>query len=335
MGIDKTNGSLRNNLYIGGSFTVVNGVTVNRIARWDGTTWFALGSPTIGLNSGNCNGVTIDSNSNVYVTGTFTLAGGVANTIRVAKWDGSVWNPLTTGLGTGAGNTITVDSTNNVYVGGAFLLAGGVTVNLIAKWNPLTSVWSALSNGLGITSSCLNIRCKSEYVYAGGNFAGNVSTADTSTPGSIAVYDTINNCWTPVGGSFQINRTGISILTLPPQPYFKSIRPFFVPQTTVGLMQMSCIIGFSGVQAAQYLLTVQASTDFAFTNPITLVTDVITNSAGTPFQFIPLNVIFYNQNNLLANQAYYLRVLGQASANVSPGVNIEDVRNFSLAWANT
>lgn len=31
-------------LYAGGTFTTAGGVTVNRIAKWNGTTWSALGS---------------------------------------------------------------------------------------------------------------------------------------------------------------------------------------------------------------------------------------------------------------------------------------------------
>lgn len=32
------------NLYVGGSFVTVGGITVNRVARWNGTSWFALGN---------------------------------------------------------------------------------------------------------------------------------------------------------------------------------------------------------------------------------------------------------------------------------------------------
>ncbi len=38
-------------LYAGGDFTTAGGVAVNRIAKWDGSAWSALGSGWIALNT--------------------------------------------------------------------------------------------------------------------------------------------------------------------------------------------------------------------------------------------------------------------------------------------
>jgi hypothetical protein len=73
---------LSGNLYAGGSFTTAGGISANRIAKWNGTTWYALVS---GMNS-DVNALTFDLSDNLYAGGFFTNAGGVpAN--RVAKID--------------------------------------------------------------------------------------------------------------------------------------------------------------------------------------------------------------------------------------------------------
>jgi hypothetical protein len=136
-----------NNVYIAGAFTKVGGVEVNNIAKWDGTSWSALGT---GLNN-HVYAMAIDSNNNVYVGGMFTTAGGVAAKY-MAKWNGSSWSALISGApfyGGGINNyvhAIAIDKNNNVYVGGF----GGMLYNnnilktySIGKWNG--SSWSTLS----------------------------------------------------------------------------------------------------------------------------------------------------------------------------------------------
>ncbi len=69
------------NLYVGGSFTSAGGVTVNNIAKWNGTSWSAIGG---GVN-GNVNTLHIDSSGNIYAGGDFTQAGGITVN-KIAKW---------------------------------------------------------------------------------------------------------------------------------------------------------------------------------------------------------------------------------------------------------
>src|SRR5258708_806171 len=61
------------NLYIGGFFRVAGGVTANRISKWNGSSWSALGS---GLN-GTVSALAV-SGSDWYVAGGFVSAGGTA-----------------------------------------------------------------------------------------------------------------------------------------------------------------------------------------------------------------------------------------------------------------
>src|SRR5262245_31423531 len=70
------------NLYIGGDFIVAGNVVANRIAKWNGSTWTALGS---GMN-GRVRALAV-LGSDLYAAGDFTTAGGVSANY-IAKWNG-------------------------------------------------------------------------------------------------------------------------------------------------------------------------------------------------------------------------------------------------------
>jgi hypothetical protein len=140
-------------VYAGGSFTnAFNSffsVAVNHIAMWDGFNWNNLGS---GINgSGTVNAIAT-SGGNVYVGGTFTIAGGVTAN-RIAMWNGSSWSSLGSGSANGTSGTVLEIAVNgsDVYVGGTFVNAGGLVVNGIAKWNGAN--WSGLGSGATGTSA--------------------------------------------------------------------------------------------------------------------------------------------------------------------------------------
>jgi hypothetical protein len=66
-------------LYVGGPFTTAGGMTVNRIARWDGTSWSALAGPSyVGVNNSVYAMAVFDDGSGpaLFVAGDFTAAGG-------------------------------------------------------------------------------------------------------------------------------------------------------------------------------------------------------------------------------------------------------------------
>lgn len=70
-------------LYAGGYFTNAGGVAASRVAKWDGSSWSALGS---GINSWVY--ALTSHNGDLYAGGSFTIAGGVS-AVYVARWDGS------------------------------------------------------------------------------------------------------------------------------------------------------------------------------------------------------------------------------------------------------
>ena len=82
-------------LYAGGAFTSAGGVQVNRIARWDGSTWAALGS---GINDLVLALTVFDDGGGpaLFAGGRFNEAGDGLH--RIAKWDGSTWASLGDGM---------------------------------------------------------------------------------------------------------------------------------------------------------------------------------------------------------------------------------------------
>jgi len=147
------------NVYVGGSFTVIGAVAANHIAKWNGTSWTALGS---GMNS-TVYALTV-SGTNLYAGGAFTNAGGVA-TSYVAKWNGSAWSALDTGMsGPDPYVYALVVNGTNLLAGGAFTNAGGASANNIAKWDGIS--WSAVGSGLNGTVRAL--AASGTELYAGG-----------------------------------------------------------------------------------------------------------------------------------------------------------------------
>jgi hypothetical protein len=161
-----------NQVYAGGAFTAAGGKPVNSIAGWNGSDWSALGE---GIPGGYCDGyfgscvlaLSIDSDSNLYAGGTFTMTAGI-QTNHIARWDGNSWSALSIGMN-GNVNAIATDESGNVYAGGSFSTAGATAVNNITRWNVSANQWEAL--GAGLDGRVLSLAVdRNGNLYAGGEF---------------------------------------------------------------------------------------------------------------------------------------------------------------------
>lgn len=136
-------------LYVAGVFSNAGGAQTNRIAKWDGQAWSALGS---GIDSGVYALTTFDdglgSGPQLIAGGAFTTAGG-ASASRVARWNGATWSALGTGVdGDVLAFAVHDDGQGDgpaLYAAGAFTHAGTVSAPRIARWNGLA--WQAVGPG--------------------------------------------------------------------------------------------------------------------------------------------------------------------------------------------
>ncbi|MEP4076409.1 choice-of-anchor D domain-containing protein [Haloferula sp.] len=146
------------NLYCGGDFTTVDGITANRVAMWDGTTWTPLGD---GLNNKVHSLAYVDGN--LYAGGQFTQADG-ESAINIAMWDGFEWSAL----GTGPNGTVYALAAqgDDLYAGGSFSIVDSVAAANIARWDG--EDWSAV--GSGTTGRVNALTSDGSTLTAGGNF---------------------------------------------------------------------------------------------------------------------------------------------------------------------
>jgi hypothetical protein len=214
-------------LYAGGFFTTAGGSTANYIAKWDASSWSALGSG-MGGHYASVAALAV-SGGDLYTGGNFTTAGGfpasylakwngsnwsalgagiqgpvsalvvsgtnlsAAHGSAVFQWNGSVWTNLNSGPAGGFGGSVyaLAVSGSNLYAGGAFTTVGGHLVNHIAKWNG--SVWTSLGSGLGGNAVYALVAGPYPYVYAGGAF----TNAGLNNADGLARWD--GGSWSALG----------------------------------------------------------------------------------------------------------------------------------------
>jgi trimeric autotransporter adhesin len=178
-------------LFVGGNFTHAGLCEegCNRIARWDGSVWHALGN--------GVNGTVLAlawTGADLYVGGVFTslCSNGNCSTTaaangvnRIARWDGSAWHALGNGVNSTAWALAWTGT--DLYVGGGFTrlcsnadcsaTAAANGVNRVARWDG--GIWHALGNG--VNSSARALAWTGTQLYVGGDFTRLCSNADCST----------------------------------------------------------------------------------------------------------------------------------------------------------
>lgn len=107
-----SNPKVQPGLYAAGPFTSIDGVTYNRLARWDGTTWHPVGGNSI---NGEVTGIGYYKDE-LYVAGAFTsIEGETFN--RIAKWNGKKWSSVGPGFDTQLGSFNTGGRRGIIIVG--------------------------------------------------------------------------------------------------------------------------------------------------------------------------------------------------------------------------
>ena len=175
-------------LYVGGSFTSVDGVEARGLARWNGSAWSATG-----LTNGSVLALETDG-VNLFAGGLFTNPGGVLLT-NIGRWNGSSWHALGSGLG--GTNRVPSDVvralllTNGVlYAAGNFSNAGTQALSHIAMWNG--STWLPVGDGItGTTVFGLSWNDTSLYAVGAFSQAGGVPASN------VARWDGVN--WSALG----------------------------------------------------------------------------------------------------------------------------------------
>tara|TARA_R110002072_G_scaffold186086_3_gene342997 strand:+ start:6465 stop:9038 length:2574 start_codon:yes stop_codon:yes gene_type:complete len=177
-------------LVVGGDFTSAGGLSINRIARWDGAGWSAM---VAGANN-RVHTMTRHPNGDLFVGGTFREIGGVA-TAGFARFGAGAWTTHGS-VPTGKVHALTVATNGDLLVGGNFHVIGAISASLIARWDG--QAWSPLGPGLGNGASTIGVRAVAELpggdVVAGGMF----TNAGSVAVGRIARWDGAQ--WWPMAG---------------------------------------------------------------------------------------------------------------------------------------
>lgn len=185
-------------LIVAGKFTSIGGVSANRIAKWNGSTWAPLGS---GVN-GKVWALTV-YDGDLYVGGEFTMAGGITMDF-IAKWNGSIWLDDLGDMGSIV-SSLTVYN-NKLIIGGYFTDADGTPANHIVAFDDANG-YVPLGAGLGGTQGqVMALTVWNNQLVAGGFF----TTAGGQPAAHIATWN--GSTWSTLG-------SGISGIVYALSPY--------------------------------------------------------------------------------------------------------------------
>jgi len=141
-------------LYVGGGFKMSKGAPGNDLARWNGTTWSAVGSYAGPVSAMGIFDDGSGAGPKLFVGGNFVQIAG-SSALRVASWDGSSWSALGPGLPSAPGGFLGFDDGQGL--GPALFIGGSFTVpqtgdSCFAKWGcPGATPWTDLGSGLAGT----------------------------------------------------------------------------------------------------------------------------------------------------------------------------------------
>lgn len=181
-------------LIVGGSFTQIGGVSVNRVARWDGVTWTPMGSGSVSTVT-----ALYDWNGTLYAHMDPTPGSG-----SICRWDGIDW--VVVGQDTFGGDAVQMAS-----YGGQLVVAGqmnsiaGVPVNHIAAFDGVN--WTSFEGGVsgGSVPRIFGMVTDGSSLYLAGDF-----TLAGATPVSgVARWD--GGAWSDMSGGVAGGGRGLTL----------------------------------------------------------------------------------------------------------------------------
>lgn len=194
-------------LFVGGAFTSAGGDVNNRVTKWNGVGWTAMGQGLPGTVRALAS-LPWFGERNLYAGGVFTatLAGATANSL--ARWTGQEWRAISPGGG-GVNGVVhaleaDLDFPQQLYVGGDFnsVSAGGVITPAgnLARWDGVA--WRAVGSGVNGPVYALRLGAREggrRPLYVGGSFitvgfAGNLTAAS-----NIAKWSPATESWSTLG----------------------------------------------------------------------------------------------------------------------------------------
>jgi len=199
-------------LYAGGVMTSIDGVAVNNIAMYDGSTWSAMGAGLTcceaGFGSSGVQTIEVTDDNTVWAAGKFGETNENGDFYeRIAHWNGSNWStPMHVA---GPVIDIAVDGNDRIYVGGDFSHyrpnfedGPNIPANRLLYSVDTGVSWSAfgVEPDVGVTSATgggevFDVEVGSDgNLYIAGQFTSVVGTEITDA----AVWD--GTTWTAVGG---------------------------------------------------------------------------------------------------------------------------------------
>ena len=158
-------------LYIAGRFSAVGSTSANMIARWNGTSWSAVGTNLVPRNATSevdCLLVHDDGTGPALYAGGSNLRLGTDTTNRaVVKWNGTTWSAVGQALGGRTWSMVEFDGDGagpaapQIYAGGTQAAAGYIYKLDAGSWVPVVGAASA---------SCFKLLVDNGTLYAGGSF---------------------------------------------------------------------------------------------------------------------------------------------------------------------
>jgi hypothetical protein len=190
-------------IIIAGNFSLADGVGATGIARWDGTTWSAVGGGMDFV----VRALLVLPDGDLMAAGVFTSAGGVPCN-GLARWDGKDWSAIGDGLNGVSWSSawdLALTPDGKVVLSGTFDMVDSVPANNIAIWDPATGVWSAMGSGmeLRIQTSVFDVDVDADgVVFAGGQFA---SAGGDTDAWNAAKFECLDACLADFTGDGTLN----------------------------------------------------------------------------------------------------------------------------------